>query len=369
MIDVITSQNREKWNNYVELSGIRDLYYTWEYSRMFELNGDGEARLFVYSRDGKLVIYPYLLRSVRNLPAFRALSLDREYYDIITPYGYGGPAIHCADPEERMEIMKNFAVAFAGYCAENDIVAELVRYHPLLKNHEYNTHLFNRHVKNTIYVDLRPDYKQIVANYTSECRNRIRKASKHLSVTIQRSGDFKRFRELYELTMNRLKADSYYYFSEPFFSFLGSGAMSDVIRLVEIFHDDQLIVSAVFLCYGNTIHYFLLGSDSQYWELAPNNLVFDSIINWGKMNGYQFLHLGAGHRKDDGLYRFKKSFNKNGMLEYYFGQKIHNQAVYSLLEEHVQKMSGLPVLDDHAFFPSYRNPVFHGNVDQEERTS
>lgn len=358
MIDVLTSQDKEKWNRYLTQSGIRDIYYAWEYSRLFELNGDGQARLFVYNWNDKLVLYPHLLRSVQELPAFRTLAMDQEYFDIITPYGYGGPVTNADDPDERTEIMRRFAAAFAEYCSENGIIAELVRYHPLLKNYEYNAHMSNRFVKHTIQVDLRPNYEQIAANYTSECRNRIRKASRSLTVSIRRAGDAQRFRELYEQSMDRLNADLYYYFSDPFYHFLTSANMEHLVRYVEVFHESRLIVSAIFFCFGDYIHYFLLGSDNRYWELAPNNLLFDSIIHWGKLNGYRFLHLGAGHHIDDSLYRFKKSFNKNGALAYHFGQKIHNEAIYSELESYVRKNFPSTV-SDHMFFPSYRQPAYH----------
>ncbi|MDR1916612.1 MAG: hypothetical protein LBQ58_08575 [Synergistaceae bacterium] len=65
---------------------MRDVYYTSEYYRLYEMNGEGDGRLFVYERGGDIGVYPFLKKRITGY------ALDRPYYDIQTAYGYGGPS-------------------------------------------------------------------------------------------------------------------------------------------------------------------------------------------------------------------------------------------------------------------------------------
>ena len=59
--------------------------------------------------------------------------------------------------------------------------------------------------------------------------------------------------------------------------------------------------------------------------LAPNNLLLYNVALWGAKNGFELFHLGGGVFDNDSLFSFKKSFNKNGVFDYYIGSNVFMQ--------------------------------------------
>ena len=41
--------------------------------------------------------------------------------------------------------------------------------------------------------------------------------------------------------------------------------------------------------------------------------------------------LGGGVAMRDGIFKYKKSFGKNGVRDFFIGKRIHNQDIYNLL--------------------------------------
>ena len=41
--------------------------------------------------------------------------------------------------------------------------------------------------------------------------------------------------------------------------------------------------------------------------------------------------LGGGNNPGDNLFKYKRSFSLNGVLDFYIGKKIHNKEVYGLV--------------------------------------
>lgn len=56
-----------------------------------------------------------------------------QYYDIVTPYGYGGPMILETNNGEKLK--KEYSEAFGKYCSDHKIVSEFIRFHPIFQNY------------------------------------------------------------------------------------------------------------------------------------------------------------------------------------------------------------------------------------------
>ena len=72
----------------------------------------------------------------------------------------------------------------------------------------------------------------------------------------------------------------------------------------------------------------------------------------------KFYVLGGGYGFEDGIFKYKKSFFPNDVINYYTGRKTLNTNVYNELLERrnaLRKGAGQSVLDsnDDSFFPLY----------------
>ncbi|WP_409341830.1 lipid II:glycine glycyltransferase FemX [Paenibacillus sp. MBLB4367] len=347
---IVGSNQKEMWNDYLNRLPYADIYLTPEYCEIHENNGEGLAQMFVYREDDQFVCYPYLLRSMNELPFIRSMNLSYEVFDIVTPYGYGGPLSNTMDPVRKRAMFEAFSEHFQRYCKEKNIITEFIRFHPLLKNYcDYEVALPS-FVRNTIYIDLRKSEAQILADYSAENRNRIRKAIKEglqvCHTDIQNMDDLMR---LYYSTMEKKNANSYYYFSESFFQDT-SRLLQTNIELIEVKLDEKVVASGLFLLYGNMAHYHLMGSNREYLPLAPVNLMIHHAALWAKSKGYEYLHLGGGYTGNDSLYRFKRTFNEKETADFYIGKRIHCPDFYEQLLLQMDENIG----ED--YFPFYRHP-------------
>lgn len=348
---VLDGSDAIAWNRYISKIPDADIYFLAEYCRIYEENGEGSARLFVYSEGDAIICYPFLLRNFNELPAVRAAGIREPLFDISTPYGYGGPLTNVTCPDERAGLFERFSVEIHKYCLENNIITEFVRFHPILKNYEWYQSVDSTCIRNTICLNLADGEEVIVGRYKSDNRNRIRKARKEGLTVVHASLDrLDYLLKLYYSTMDRNQAHPYYYFSEAFFRNTVQ-LLKGNIELVEIIMEDKVIASCLFMHYNKYIHYHLMGSNHEYLKVAPINLLIHEAMLWAKSRGYEYLHLGGGHTGNDTLYRFKKTFNMDSSLDYYVGKKIHNPDIYGKLQECIRSE-----LAEDDYFPIYRHP-------------
>jgi serine/alanine adding enzyme len=60
---------------------------------------------------------------------------DTVWYDLITPYGYGGPVIKECKKTCRAELIKKFErMSLQSIVKKNRIVSEFIRFHPIVGN-------------------------------------------------------------------------------------------------------------------------------------------------------------------------------------------------------------------------------------------
>jgi lipid II:glycine glycyltransferase (peptidoglycan interpeptide bridge formation enzyme) len=100
---------------------------------------------------------------------------------------------------------------------------------------------------------------------------------------------------------------------------------------------------------GTSAHYHLSGTLRDYMSYGANNLgLYEIALDLCK-NGCKSFHLGGGYGGDSSpLLKFKRSFNKNGDLDFYIGKRIFNQ------EEYDEVCKAVGIEDKTGFFPAYR---------------
>lgn len=327
-----------------------DIYFTPQYCKIYENNGEGILKNFsMDSKYGK-VYYNFLLREIEY-------SIDnKKYYDIITPYGYGGPLfLNYGTKENLKQLVLEFKEEFEKYCCESNIVSEFIRFHPIIKNHLFmDNYMEISHIRDTVYMSL-DSKEQIWQDITSKCRNMIRKAEKNnVKIELNNSKEaLQSFIELYNKTMVRNNAVPYYFFKDDFF-YDTFNLLKGNIYIFNALYEDKIISSALIMKYNQFAHYHFSGSDTEYLKLAANNLLLYKVALWAYENGCKYFHLGGGYLgNNDNLFKFKESFSKNNVTNFYIGKKIHNKFVYKKLAEEWKKINGYHKNETN-FFPIYR---------------
>lgn len=352
MYKIFTLDNKNEWLELIKKFRDYDIYYYPSYLNAFYKNGDGEPFLFYYESQYGKVINVFLKRDISKDKKLNSLIEKNKYFDISTVYGYGGPIVEAIENEE--ELCNEYCNVFSSYCKENNIITEFLRFHPINKNHrmlENNYDIIN--VRKTIYMDISINEQYIWENITSKNRNMIRKAIKSgVKIICSKSNEIvDKFIELYNLTMNKDNAESYYYFSKEFFYETLNNENSTIFAAVL---DEKIIACSIILFCNKFIHYHFSGSDPKYMYLAPNNLLLYEAAKWGNENGFSLFHLGGGYKgMDDSLFKFKKSFSKLEPLDFYIGKKIFNANSYEYLCD-LRKECDKEYNKDTIFFPAYR---------------
>lgn len=320
-----------------------DIYFDSNYGKLYEKIEKGKSIVFEYEGEHGKVKHMFIKREIPN-------TGDETYYDIVTPYGYGGPII--IESHNKDLLVTDFQHAFDEYCTKNKIISEFVRFHPVLNNEESFMNMYDvQAIRRTAGTNLGDFEDPFMDEFSKSCRKNIRKALKSgvtYKVT-EKPNDVKNFLEIYYSTMDRKSAQDYYYFDENYFNQCLE-YFQDNILIVEAIYENQTIAMGFYFVYGDFIHTHLSGTLSEYLHLSPAYILRHVLAEWGKENDYKIIHHGGGTSNDseDSLYKFKKQFGKNTDFQFSIGKKIWNQEIY-------EKLCSLRNVDvETDFFPAYR---------------
>ena len=249
---------------------------------------------FVYTAHEHTFYHSFHLRKIENLGVC----------DIESPYGYAGPLSSTTDETFINEANK----AYYDWCVQRDILVEFIRFHPVIKNDVFYTGT-KRAIRKTIEIDLSLN---LFESYASRGRYEIKRAERD-GVIVYESNNAKHldvFVQMYIETMQRVGADSYYFFPKYYFKKMFEWEKSTLI--VSENSEHEIIAASFFLSDGEICEYHLSGAK----KIVNSSGGVRSIINLSaknaKINGATSLHLGGGtdSSPDDSLLFFKKSFSK-----------------------------------------------------------
>ncbi|MEH6456405.1 MAG: peptidoglycan bridge formation glycyltransferase FemA/FemB family protein [Cocleimonas sp.] len=277
-----------------------DIYYQNEYSSLYAVDG-GELFTFKYVQGDYEIVFSSIKRAIKSVSG---ISVEQEYYDLETPYGYGGPLTNCYDED----FLKDAFSAYRQECIAQNIVCEFIRFHP-----------FNRFCQQTKFFDFHAQERQVVivdlslatderwARYSKNTRNILRKANKKLAgLKCEESLDA--FCKLYQLTMDKNNASDFFYFKKEYFERLSNIEGVELLA-VEL---ESTTVSAGFFMYGKDIaHYHLSANNSDYFKENGNYALLDFAFEQAKNRGCKWMMLGGGRSSDenDSLFKFKSKFS------------------------------------------------------------
>jgi len=344
----LTYNDRLAWHNRLALlpPAYQDVYFRPEYVRLYAAT-DEEACCFVHQDGDNLFLYPFLLREIPSVPG---------WFDIASAYGYGGPAANTTD----LGFLRQARHRFEEEAAQRNVVAELIKFHPLLANDALIAPFFNGAIVpmcSTVYADINGDRKQRWSKvYTHANRKNINKAKRNgLYVEFRNDDDaWHAFFRLYTATMQANRASSFYFFDAAYFNRLQEQLANAAI--LACCQQKERIVSALLVLYGPTMaHCHLLGTDRSVMPLGVNNLLHHEVIRWCEQKNIGRLHLGGGRTDapDDSLLRFKKNFSQR-QTSLVVGEQVFQPTIYTELKTDWQRRHGTPPPPNRLLF--YRTP-------------
>lgn len=323
-----------------------DIYFEPNYGKLYEKIENGLSTLYEFKGDYGKIHHLFIKRQID-------VEVDGTiWYDLTTPYGYGGPIIlECEEGKEDL-LVEEFNKSFGQYCLDNNIVSEFIRFHPLYNNAQDFDTMYNvSYIRNTVGTNLADFEDPFQSEFSKSCRKNVRRALRDgITYRItEKPSNINNFKEIYYSTMDRNDASDFYYFDDEYFDKCLS-LIGDNILLVEAIYEEKTIAMGFYFVYNKNIHIHLSGTLSEYLHLSPAYVLRYAVTTWGKENGYEIIHHGGGrsNSQDDSLYKFKKQFGSNTEFKFHVGKKIWNKHIY----EELCKIKNINEEDD--FFPLYR---------------
>lgn len=326
---VLTLADKEEWERTMRdlPEKYRDVFYLPEYYSLFETERS-KAECFVYNENGVTVMYPYLKTGING---FINCDLGQDYFDVEGAYGYNG-IISNSDSEESII---NFSDHFSRYCLENNIIAEFTRFNPVIQNHIYAKNLDIRIENKNVIVDLEmPEETLWTQSYEHSARKNINKAKRNgLKVLFFYGSQMDRhwidaFYSIYISTMQRNDADQTYYFPVSFFLTINESLNDNSLFVFTLTPDEKPISAEVILLSKDQAYSYLGGTLNEYYEFRPNNILKHEAILFLQKLGIRKFCLGGGISPLDGIFKYKLTFAKKGVTDFYIGKKVHIPELY-----------------------------------------
>lgn len=351
MIEILELNKPEHREKYSEmLAGISQKrpYDTLDFFLNFSKGFENLICLCYKERDKVFLLPGYL----NPIPGFG------NYVDFCSPYGYSGPIISKnADDEffkkswlEAESYFKsvNTVSCFLRIGFESQMAGFPGEMYPTLKN-----------IKGQIV----SEYRQWL-DFEHKVRKNVNKAIREgLKCKIVHGTDLSDselldFYTVYKDTMVRNNAqNSFFYSLETFKNFVdNSGALC---LFCFVYDQNKAISVEMALISDNSIYSFLGGTLSDFFDKRPNDYLKYELINWCRINEIKYFVLGGGYGSEDGIFKYKKTFFPNDVVDFYTARWIIDDALYQhilteLKAKYEAENTVTEEFNEKDFFPEYR---------------
>ncbi|MCK0159304.1 peptidoglycan bridge formation glycyltransferase FemA/FemB family protein [Allomuricauda sp. F6463D] len=335
MIEII--EEKKYWDEYISSFEESDLYHTFDYHMAAKDNS--RPVLLKYSHGETRIALPLLLRKIPNS------SLN----DATSVYGYPGPL--CKGISVNFD-HQHFKKELFEYFMANKIVSVFSRLNPFLPiQHDILGKIGSIEKKGPVVsIDLTKPIDIQRQGFGKRLKSQLNKIRKHCTIKkAENDEEIQQFINIYHENMDRVNAQSMYYFNDDYFKILAKSKNFKTETLLAIHNETGDIMGASMFFYRNSIlHYHLSGTKTEYLSHMPTKLLIDEMrINASKF-GLSHFNLGGGlSAADDSLLQFKSSFSKN-LLDFYVWTLIVDQKQYIKLTEECNHVHNSD------FFPQYR---------------
>lgn len=345
MIEVI--KDKDLWNQQLGLIDHIDFYFTYDYHYISK--DENEVPILIkYTEGNTSLLFPLLVRPIENTA----------YYDAVSVYGYAGVLAINIDAHFNKNKFHNELFDFL---KKQKIVSVFSRLHPYI---EYQESLLEglgniTTLGKVVYIDLTEDPKNQKQMFSSRTKTYLNTSRKTCSVIESKDENhLMTFMELYRETMNRVKADEHYFFSEKYFRKLLTSEDFNAKLLLNI-HDESQTVRGCVLCIekGPFVQYHLSALNDACHDPGAIKLLIDEMRINSIKAGFTYLNLGGGRgSNEDSLFAFKSNFSKK-FKDFKIWKCVVNEEIYRTLVENHLKDSNENRLIDADFFPAYRAKI------------
>jgi hypothetical protein len=356
-LQILSARNPENARLWVELwqslpDGRRDIYFLPAFSLANEEDGRGEALCFAARRGSALLLHPFLRAPV---PGAAELGLDGPAWDIQTPYGYGGPVVN--EPGEEPGFLRAAWESFATWCCQAGVIAEFLRFHPLIQNERWagaTTRILPN--RTTVWFDLQTyplDFhtSSFYRNHRQMTNRAVRAGATTESVPAAEAMEW--FAPKYASTQDVMGAGAETRFSPAYFNSLARGlgpraTVWSVRRAGGALARATLQMEGDWFSHGHVMAY---GEDAS--AAGSTDLLLHDVALEAAGRGLKTLHIGGGRAAgaDDALLKFKAKLAP-GRADFHIGTRCHQPDRFESLKRAWQDRNGPP---PPGFFLFYRS--------------
>lgn len=300
----------ERWDELARRSPSFDAYHRSSYTLATAGVENSQAFGIVISSDDQQYLLPMLVRPL--------CGPDRQsWLDASTPYGYGGVITLGSGAAPVGSDLLHY---LHEWCVNRDLVACVVRSHPLLNQdwllavNEVDFASVTR-LGQTTSISLHgwDEDRQCPVGLSKGRRSDLSLARRNLRITWNEPSQEKSsleslriFRGLYESTMQRVDATEFFHFPWSYYERIAK--LGPDIGVAIAWHGDRPVGGALFMAGPSFAHYHLSASDDIGHTYKASTLLVVEGAKWARQRGCRRLHLGGGMLPNDSLMRFKQSF-------------------------------------------------------------
>jgi Acetyltransferase (GNAT) domain len=332
-----------------------DVYHLPKYCQLEATRQHISPHAFLLVDGDKILFVPYLLRKCTDVYH----GMGNEVFDIVSPYGYPGILLS-EEAAASTEFIESALGEIKKEMIKQKICSAFFRLHPIL-NHQFNTICeFAKVIKQgeTVSIDLTLSEDKLWSTTRRGHQSTINKC-KRLGVTVDIfpfDSHIHDFVEIYEETMNRVKAVASYYFDDDYFNNLVD--LGEHVHLGVAYVDGHLASTCIFFECCGIVQAHLCGTKSEFLSYSPLMLILDYARRWYKQRGNEFLHLGSGYQGStgDAIFNFKTGFSKQRFDLSALCLIGDEKQYHSLVESRARTLNvRADDLLNTQFFPSYRS--------------
>ena len=334
-----------------------DFYHFPEYLKLDGECNQAKPRAFLASDGNNELFIPYLVRRCDIL--FPEAAGAAKVCDVLSPYGYPGLLLNDsakACPDFAQGAMRRLGETLA----EQGVCSAFFRMNPLLSAgiRELFPESFFGASSDTVAIDLWVDETQMWKNVRDGHQWTINKCRKlgFVPRIAPLHENLDSFMDIYEETMDRVKAKDSYYFPRKYFAQLAEMRENVHCFLIEL--EGEPAAACIFFECEGIVQAHLGGTRSKVMKQSPFHLLLYHVAGWAKSRGNHYMHLGGGvGGSGDRLLDFKLGFS-HLVFPFFTLRLITDEAKYRELTTLRAQATGVPVADilQSSFFPAYRTP-------------
>lgn len=279
-------------------------------------------------RDDKIEPFHWVYRegsSVYMLGIHRMEIPGTGYFDVQTPYQYGGPVVRDADSGFLARAWQEYTT----WCRDSKVVVELMRFHPMLQNGT-SYHGCVSHNRAAVYIDLKQG--DLMSTYEARVRTTIRKAL-HNNLSVEWHAGVEHaplFMELYYAAMRERGATRFYYFPKAYFERLLAW---DKAKLAICKWQGQLIGASIILIGPEISEYHLSCTNADGKRLGATSLILHEASRYSQELNCSAFYLGGGNDTllNNSLLFFKAGYSSK-RVDFSIGSWVHDEKCYLELQ-------------------------------------